>query len=113
MPSFYGNMMGTSGIPKTKGLNRVQSFHAVPEYVADQGYVISGITKDSTGAVLVSVTVELFNTLTDTIEAQTVSDSVTGAYIFYVTPGVTKYAVAYKAGAPDVAGTTTNTLVGV
>lgn len=110
MPTFYGNMRGTSGVPSTKALNRVEAF---PPITGEQNFTISGVTRDSTGAVLVSCKVELFDKLTDLKIAETISDSVSGAYIFYVTPGRTNYAVAYKVGAPDVAGTTVDTLVGV
>jgi hypothetical protein len=113
MPTFYGNARGTSGIPRTKGLNRVQCFPAVVKHVADQDFTISGVTLDSAGAVLGGVHVELFDTATDLVESRTISDATTGTYVFHVTPSSTKYAVAYKAGTPDVAGTTVNTLVGV
>lgn len=113
MPSFYGNMRGTSGVPNTKALNRVETFPATPVHVADQTYTISGVTKDSAGAVLGGVTVDLFDTATDTIISTTVSDATTGGYKFFANNVTTNYAVAYKTGAPDVAGTTVNTLVGV
>lgn len=110
MPTFYGNMRGTSGPPNTKALNPVKSFPAIS---GEQNFTISGVTKDSAGAVLGSVTVELFDTNTDTIKARTISDATTGYYIFYVMSGSNNYAVAYKTGAPDVAGTTANSLLGV
>lgn len=77
-------------------------------------YVISGVTKDSAGAILGSCNVQLFETLTDRYISDTTSDATTGAYSFTnVSPmSRTYYIVAYKAGAPDVAGTTVNTLVG-
>jgi hypothetical protein len=74
---------------------------------------ISGITKDSTGAVLGSCTVSLYRTLDDRLMERVVSDPATGVYSFSsVGLGETYYIVAYKSGAPDVAGTTTNTLIG-
>lgn len=112
MPSFYGNMTGASGVPKTQtGLNVVQAFHAPQEYVADQTFLITGTTKDSTGAALANCEVELYNTITDTVIARMVSDA-NGLYSFFATNLQNHYAVAYKVGAPDVAGTTVNTLVG-
>lgn len=76
--------------------------------------IISGITKNSAGAALGSCTVELFQTATDLPLEKLVSDASTGAYAFSsVGLGQTYYIVAYKAGSPDVAGTTVNTLVGV
>lgn len=74
--------------------------------------VISGITKDSTGAILGSCTVKVYGT-TDDIEVDSaVSDAVTGAYAVGVPTSGNYYIVAYKAGSPDVAGTTVNTLTG-
>lgn len=72
---------------------------------------ISGITKDSTGAVLGSCTVKLYETATDLLLQTTISDAVTGAYAFFLTPSIPCYVVAYKVGAPDVTGVTLNTLV--
>ena len=73
---------------------------------------ISGITKDSAGTALPSCTVKLFPTDTDTERDEVVS-SASGAYEFRsASPGVNHYAVAYRAGSPDVAGTTVNTLTG-
>lgn len=74
---------------------------------------ISGVTRDSTGAVLVSCTVELYLTANDMPLEKVVSDPVTGAYSFSsIGLSETYYVVAYKAGATDVAGTTVNTLIG-
>ena len=73
---------------------------------------VSGITKDATGAALGSCVVDLYRTTNDVFVKRTTSDA-TGAYAFDVagTDGPF-YVVAYKAGAPDVAGTSVNTLVG-
>lgn len=80
---------------------------------APSGLHISGITKDSTGVVLGSCTVKLFRTVDDLLMETVTSDAVTGAYSFAsVGLSETYYVVAYKAGSPDVAGTTVNTLVG-
>ena len=74
---------------------------------------ISGITRDSTGAVLGGVTVQVFETATDRFITEVVSDPTTGAYIVPVGIGTGPYyLVAYKAGGTDVAGTTVNTLAG-
>lgn len=71
---------------------------------------ISGITKDSTGAALGGVTVQLFRTYDDNIRSQVDSDGA-GNYVLY--PDVTGpfFVVAYKIGSPDLAGTTVNTLL--
>jgi len=75
---------------------------------------LTGITKDSTGAVLGGVTVQWFNTADDKLFYETTSDA-NGVYEFRTAgqPPNAYYLVAYKPGSPDVAGTTVNTLVGV
>lgn len=74
-------------------------------------YSISGITKDSTGAVLGLCTVKVFDLQSNTHRATIVSGA-NGVYSIDVTSqrGLTFFVVAYKAGVPDVAGTTVNTL---
>lgn len=76
--------------------------------------IISGVTKDSLGNVLGSCTVSLFRTIDDILFEEQTSDASTGAYSFS-SIGLSEnyYVVAYKAGSPDVAGTTRNDLVGV
>jgi len=79
-----------------------------------RAFTISGVTRDSAGAVLVSCVVELFRTEDDVEVDSTVSDGVTGAYVFNVVGlGQQYYAVAYKTGVPDVAGTTVQTIQGL
>lgn len=76
-----------------------------------QFWIISGVTKDSAGVALGSCEVHLFDTGTDAEVAQMTSDA-SGNYSFSVRGNSsTSYAVAYKAGSPDVAGTTVNTLL--
>lgn len=73
---------------------------------------ISGVTKDSAGAVLGDCVVQLFRTINDAIIEETTSDA-NGIYSFAtVALGTQYYVVAYKTGSPDVAGTTVNTLIG-
>ena len=72
---------------------------------------IAGVTKDSSGVALASCTVQLFRTSDDAFLSDVVSDFA-GNYLFYPLETGPFYIVAYKAGAPDVAGTTVNTLVG-
>lgn len=74
---------------------------------------IYGVTKDSTGAVLGSCAVDLYRTADDVVMDRATSDA-SGNYEFRsASLTTTYYIVAYKAGSPDVAGTTVNTLVGV
>ena len=75
-------------------------------------FFISGVTKDSTGTILGSCTVKLFRTSDDRWFETVTSDATTGAYRFGGVGSANCYVVAYKAGSPDVAGTTVNTLVG-
>lgn len=89
-------------------------------------YRIFGVTKDSAGAALGNCEVEVYETVSGAIRGTTVSDAA-GNYTFDVTGNgvvapsdgeaatvpLTFYVVAYKTGAPDVAGTTVNTLIGV
>jgi hypothetical protein len=75
--------------------------------------LISGVTRDKDGTALATCAVSLFRTSDNAIMEQTTSDGV-GAFAFSaVGLGESYYVVAYKAGSPDVAGTTVNTLVGV
>lgn len=75
-------------------------------------FFISGVTKDSSGVPIGSCAVKLFRTSDDLLMQTTVSDPTTGAYSFGAVGSANMYVVAYKAGSPDVAGTTVNTLVG-
>lgn len=72
---------------------------------------ISGVTKDSTGAVLGGATVQIFNTTTGLLVDTVVSDSA-GNYYASDPNAVSCFAVGYETGSPDVAGTTVNTLTG-
>lgn len=76
-------------------------------------YRISGVTRDGSGNPLGSCVVQLFRTSDDAILEEKTS-GVDGSFYFDVADMVTQhYIVAYKAGSPDRAGTTLNTLVGV
>ena len=75
---------------------------------------IKGFCYASDGTTPISgVTVQIFVTATDTFLRDCVS-AVDGAYEArtQMPAGTQHYLVAYKAGSPDVAGTTVNTLVG-
>lgn len=75
---------------------------------------VYGVTKDSTGAILGGCTVKLYLSAGDVLFDSQISDSVTGVYEFRTPASITQYyIVAYKAGSPDVTGTTVNTLIGV
>jgi hypothetical protein len=72
---------------------------------------IYGVTRDSGGTALASCTVNLFRTSDNAFIDRVVSGA-DGAYEFRSGSLTTNYyVVAYKAGSPDVSGTTVNTLV--
>ena len=72
---------------------------------------IRGVTKDSGGSPLANAIVQGFVTATDTFVGEVTSGE-DGTYTLgtETIAGVAHYLVAYKAGSPDVAGTTVNTL---
>lgn len=75
--------------------------------------VFSGISRDSTGVVLGNCTVLLFRTSDNVLMAQTTSDALGAWTIDVMLVGGPFFLVEYKAGAPDVAGTSLNTLTPV
>lgn len=75
--------------------------------------LISGVTRDNTGASLGGCTVKLFGTADDTLREVVMSDA-NGNYTFSaINDGALYWTVEYKVGAPDVRGTSDNTLVGI
>lgn len=101
-----------NGVPNVpKAMPTIRSFANGDAPSFEYPFAIIGVTKDSTGAALGSCRVVLFRTVDDSIAAQTVSDA-SGNYRVDASPAIAHYAVAYKAGAPDVSGVTVNTLVG-
>lgn len=93
--------------PSWRGQIGTRIYEAPPGFA---NYAITGVTRDSGGAALAGCTVDLFITSNDTLKYTTVSDA--GGNFSFDNPGTGPfYLVAYKPGAPDVAGTTVNTLV--
>ena len=75
--------------------------------------LISGVTRDSTGAPLGGMTVKLYNTNDDKMQEVVTSDA-NGNYTFSsIVNADAYYIVEYKTGPPDVRGTSDNTLVGI
>ena len=72
---------------------------------------IRGTTKDLVGAALADCAVTVLRTVDNSVAAQGVSDA-NGNYRFDASTELQHRVDAYKAGSPDVAGTTVNTLVG-
>lgn len=71
---------------------------------------IMGRCKDSDGNGVSGATVQGFVTATDTFERETTANSNGDYELGTQWAGVQHYLVAYRAGAPDIAGTTVNTL---
>lgn len=70
---------------------------------------IRGVTKGSTGGILETCVVDVFKTSDDVIQGTNTSN-VNGEYLVEVPTQNDHYAVAYKVGSPDLAGTTQNNL---
>jgi hypothetical protein len=91
-----------------------RAYHAaqqLAEVVVVPPLHLRGVTRDAACTPLPFCTVHLFRTVDDVEVAQQVSDAA-GNFDFAGWDGVSQfYVVAYLAGAPDVAGTTVNTLV--
>lgn len=86
-------------------------FDPVGGISARVGFV--GISRDQYGSPLGGCVVQLFRTSDDLFIMETTSDSAGNFTLFsWYTPDQ-HYIVAYKAGSPDVAGTTVNTLTGI
>lgn len=98
----------TPSFSQGRGPIAPQAFY-VP-FVRPPRYTITGVTKDSTGAILGNCAVNLFETSTQLIKATTISD-VNGNYLLDGTVDGIYQIHAYKSGSPDVAGATINTLV--
>ena len=109
MPQFGGKAQGVPSVAKS--LPTVRNFLGGGGPVLEGPMTIRGVTKDSTGAALGNCTVHLFRSADDSKSAEGVSDA-SGNYRLDASDRLTHYAVAYKAGSPDVAGTTVNTLTG-
>jgi hypothetical protein len=76
-------------------------------------YGVEGVTRDVYGTPIGGCTVKLYRTLTDELVSATISEASTGAFLAS-TPYYpeTHYLVSYKAGSPDLSGTSVNTLIG-
>jgi hypothetical protein len=87
-----------------------------PNFISPKFYgsfIISGVTRDSVGTPLGNCAVHLFESATDIEVSEVVSDG-SGNFTFNIGNNAGFfYIVAYKAGSPDVSGTTLNTLVAV
>jgi hypothetical protein len=95
-----------------RGVNACVADFASPNYeghVKQRNYVVTGVTKDSAGSPLGGVTVEVFESVSNVYRGGAVSDATSGVYTVFVNgpdTGLTFYARADLAGAPERAGTT-------
>lgn len=103
------SIMGGGSFPLGYGFPLL-SAHANPAGV-HRNYAIEGVTRDTNSAALGTVVVQLFRTTDDSFIEQSTSDA-NGTYQLSTPYSDAHYIVAYKAGSPDVAGTTANTLTG-
>ena len=76
---------------------------------ARSAWLIRGNTKDASGNPLGGCTVEAFTTTNGVLQASVQSD-VAGAYCVLTNSNAAHFLVAYKAGSPDVAGTTSGAI---
>lgn len=83
-----------------------------PSRLFERNWTIRGFSYDANGIRLAFATVNLFETATNQWVATTTSGS-DSVYFFTVDKTKTYFEVFYKAGSPDVYGTTVNTLMGV
>lgn len=74
--------------------------------------MISGVTLDKNGNVVVSATVKLFNASTDLLVDTKTSNANDGSFTLGDPNNTTNYVVAFKAGSPDITGATDNNLSG-
>lgn len=75
-------------------------------------FVLADIATDGSGTPMAGATINLFRTADNAFIDRVVSGA-DGSYEFRTpAPASNYFVVAYKAGAPDVAGTTVNSLIG-
>jgi hypothetical protein len=73
-------------------------------------WVLDGVTRDGSGVPLGTCRVMIFSSFDLTFIIETTSDG-SGNYSVFVVRGWDFFVNAYKAGSPDVAGTSLNTIV--
>jgi hypothetical protein len=110
----YGKPSGSDGVSSNRDLSTPDLFE--PYSCDGEGTqsknAIRGITKDSGGTPIANAIVQGFVTSTDAYVGEVTSNN-DGTYTLMTEQLKTTahYLVAYKAGSPDTAGTTVNTLL--
>lgn len=110
----YGSPSGSDGVTTNRDLSTPDLFEPYScdgEGTQSKNF-LRGLCKDSTDTIVAGATVQAFVTATDAYAGEGVSLS-DGTYYVGVeqSKGTPHYLVAYKAGSPDIAGTTVNTLL--
>jgi hypothetical protein len=100
-----GDASGGGGILSGTGA----LFSVYPVAGANGRLALVGYTRDQYGSPLGGCTVKIFRTLDDSLQATIVSDA-DGLYSITTPYADGHYLIVYKAGPPDICGTTINTL---
>lgn len=95
------NSLGWFEFPISRSLTTSYAF---------SGFFLNGVTRDNAGAILANCTIHGYWSVDDTYQGETTSNFA-GEYCWVGQYQQAHYLVAYKAGSPDVAGTTVDTLV--
>lgn len=102
-----------SGWTESRGWQGAGAHFSSARNQVKRRWTITGYTRDSTGAILGNCAVTLFTTV-DNMPIEVTTSDAAGYYSFNVNGNSQlRFAVSYKAGAPDVTGATVNTLVPV
>lgn len=101
-------LQSTQSIVGPVGPYKLQSAKLQRNQQGNLRSVITGVTRDNTGAALGNCRVMLFTTSDKMLVAEMVSDA-SGNFTFEVLPGGPYFYVCYLVGPPDKAGTSLNT----
>jgi len=96
-------------MPGAIGISNAGRFFVSPEQTSR--YTVSGVTRDLNGAALGFCTVDVFETVSKAWRGRAISDA-NGLYAVEIAGdrSLTFFTVDYLTGAPDIFGTSTNTL---
>lgn len=107
----YGNPSGNDGVSYEGNHTDAWCVPVIPDGTQSIKF-IKGLCVDSTGAVAASALVAAYRTSDNAFAGSVTAHANDGSYAVPTQfVGVNHYVVAYKAGSPDIAGTTVNTLV--
>lgn len=104
---MYADVQSTAVINPVTVPERATDNRIVTRVLSVAQWRLTGISRDNTGAVLGNCQVLVFRTNDKGLEIETVSDG-SGNWSVLVSQSRTHFFVAYKAGAPDVFGTSLN-----